>query len=134
MSARVEGHGQDRGDAPASAVSTTRVTIHSEMCDCAMMRSTRVDATVVSSSSVEVGGGWSAYAANTPGSTSDDSHDSGQRVDVCFDPECSCDGRERAVIEMLRAYLRPQVAPDCLLRRLHETIDHCCHEELDGDE
>ena len=36
----------------------------------------------------------------------------------CFDPETCCDARERALIEALRAYLRPEQAPECLLTRL----------------
>ncbi len=47
----------------------------------------------------------------------------------CFDPRSCCDARERELIEMLRSYLRPDVAPECLLRRLRETLDHCCDEE-----
>ena len=30
----------------------------------------------------------------------------------CFDPERCCDERERALIAAMRAYLRPQHAPD----------------------
>ncbi|MFT8355758.1 MAG: hypothetical protein ABF780_03745 [Bifidobacterium aquikefiri] len=41
----------------------------------------------------------------------------------CFDPSTCCDAHERAVIETLRDYLRPQVAPQCLLRRLHQFMD-----------
>lgn len=47
----------------------------------------------------------------------------------CFDPRSCCDARERELIEALRSYLRPEAAPECLLRRLRETIDHCCDEE-----
>lgn len=47
----------------------------------------------------------------------------------CFDPESCCDARERALIAMMRAYLRPQVAPECLINRLRHTLDKCCHEE-----
>ncbi|MCH9274765.1 hypothetical protein JS533_000450 [Bifidobacterium amazonense] len=46
--------------------------------------------------------------------------------DACFDPNTCCDERERAIIMSLRAYLRPDVAPECLMRRLRETLDHCC--------
>lgn len=45
----------------------------------------------------------------------------------CFDPDTCCDERERALIMAMRAYLRPDVAPECLIRRLRETLDHCCH-------
>ena len=47
----------------------------------------------------------------------------------CFDPETCCDARERALIEALRAYLRPEQAPECLLTRLRATLDHCCCEQ-----
>lgn len=47
----------------------------------------------------------------------------------CFDPETCCDERERALIATLRAYLRPQQAPECLLNRLRATLDHCCREQ-----
>ena len=47
----------------------------------------------------------------------------------CFDPETCCGARERALIEALRAYLRPEQAPECLLTRLRATLDHCCCEQ-----
>ncbi|KAB8301827.1 hypothetical protein DSM100238_0146 [Bifidobacterium apri] len=47
----------------------------------------------------------------------------------CFDPESCCDAQERALIAMMRAYLRPQAAPECLIERLHRTLDACCREE-----
>ena len=47
----------------------------------------------------------------------------------CFDPETCCDERERALIAALRAYLRPEQAPECLLNRLRATLDHCCCEQ-----
>ncbi|MBT1165400.1 hypothetical protein [Bifidobacterium simiarum] len=40
---------------------------------------------------------------------------------ACFDVDALCDAREKAMIEVLRAYLRPQTAPACLIDRLH----HC---------
>lgn len=33
----------------------------------------------------------------------------------CFDPRTCCDEREQALIAALRAYLRPDVAPECLI-------------------
>lgn len=51
------------------------------------------------------------------------------RYGDCFDPETCCDEREKALIKMMRAYLRPQQAPECLLERLHATLDHCCCDE-----
>lgn len=39
----------------------------------------------------------------------------------CFDIDC-CDAREQALIKTLRAYLRPQSAPECLIARLHRCL------------
>lgn len=47
----------------------------------------------------------------------------------CFNPDSCCDAQERALIAMMRAYLRPQTAPECLFERLHRTLDACCREE-----
>ncbi|KFJ01277.1 hypothetical protein [Bifidobacterium subtile] len=52
-------------------------------------------------------------------------HDSGE----CFDTSC-CDAREKALIRSLRAYLRPQIAPDCLITRLNQALDHYCEVNL----
>lgn len=38
----------------------------------------------------------------------------------CFDPERCCDERERALIAAMRAYLRPQHAPQSLIDRLRQ--------------
>lgn len=43
-------------------------------------------------------------------------------ADECFDVETCCDEREKAMIHALRAYLRPQVAPECLIARLHQCL------------
>jgi hypothetical protein len=43
-----------------------------------------------------------------------------------FDPRTCCDERERLMIEAMRAYLRPQQAPECLYERLRVTLDECC--------
>ncbi|MFC5222981.1 hypothetical protein [Bifidobacterium leontopitheci] len=57
----------------------------------------------------------------------DDAMAGGADVDgECFNPETCCDARERAMITMLRAYLRPEAAPECLLTRLRATLDRCC--------
>ena len=48
--------------------------------------------------------------------------------DDCFDPETCCDAMERSLIAAMRAYLRPDAAPECLLSRLRETLDRCCCE------
>ncbi|KFI93392.1 hypothetical protein BISA_1479 [Bifidobacterium saguini DSM 23967] len=47
----------------------------------------------------------------------------------CFDPSTCCDAREQALIAALRAYLRPDVAPECLMAKLKATLDHCCGDE-----
>ncbi|KFI38835.1 hypothetical protein [Bifidobacterium angulatum] len=46
-----------------------------------------------------------------------------------FDPRVCCDAHERAMIDALRSYLRPQAAPACLMARLKATLDRCCEEE-----
>lgn len=46
----------------------------------------------------------------------------------CFDVESSCDEREKAMIAALRAYLRPEQAPDCLRARLEAALDRCCRQ------
>ncbi|MBT1162448.1 MULTISPECIES: hypothetical protein [Bifidobacterium] len=61
-----------------------------------------------------------------PGVQPDALSGAGNDAGECFDPATCCDARERALIEAMRAYLRPQVAPECLMRRLRETLDHCC--------
>lgn len=43
-----------------------------------------------------------------------------------FDPASCCDRQERAMIALLHDYLRPAIAPECLIRRLNETLDRCC--------
>ena len=47
----------------------------------------------------------------------------------CFDPAICCDAHEQAMIAALRAYLRPDSAPECLMARLKETLDRCCCQE-----
>ena len=47
----------------------------------------------------------------------------------CFDPSTCCDAREQALIAAMRAYLRPDVAPECHMARLKATLDHCCGED-----
>lgn len=44
----------------------------------------------------------------------------------CFDPISCCSARERAMIAALKAYLRPDQAPDCLITRLKAVLDDCC--------
>ncbi|WP_440201417.1 hypothetical protein [Bifidobacterium pullorum] len=51
------------------------------------------------------------------------------RFDDHFDPASCCSAREQAMIAALRAYLRPQSAPDCLVARLKATLDRCCADE-----
>ena len=46
----------------------------------------------------------------------------------CFDPASCCSEREQAMIAALRAYLRPNEAPECLKARVRAYLDHCCGE------
>lgn len=50
----------------------------------------------------------------------------------CFDPAC-CDAGEKALIRSLRAYLRPQIAPDCLITRLNQVLDRYCEVDLPNE-
>ncbi len=50
-------------------------------------------------------------------------------VSDCFDPAISCNAHEQAMIATLKAYLRPERAPECLLARLKATLDQCCGQE-----
>lgn len=50
-------------------------------------------------------------------------------VGDCFDPSTCCDAREQAMIAALRAYLRPETAPECLMARLRATLDQCCGDD-----
>lgn len=54
-----------------------------------------------------------------------DRHDAADAGD-CFDPSVCCSRREQAMIAALRAYLRPDQAPECLLSRLRACLDDCC--------
>ncbi|HAK71297.1 hypothetical protein [Bifidobacterium sp. UBA6881] len=64
------------------------------------------------------------YVAKTSVHVSDEGGD-GNRW---FDPETCCDERERALIAAMRAYLRPERAPQCLVDRLKDTLDRCCED------
>lgn len=68
----------------------------------------------------------SVEISGMPGDMGDD------LVGDCFDPDSCCDEHEKAMIAALRAYLRPEVAPECLLARLRDTLDRCCCED-DGN-
>ena len=83
--------------------------------------STEADGTLVSTTSV------TKRVSSTPGGGVEEAllADS----DGCFDPSTCCDARERAIIAALRAYLRPDQAPDCLMAKLKATLDHCCCDE-----
>ena len=65
----------------------------------------------------------SVEISGMPGDMGDD------LVGDCFDPDSCCDEHEKAMIAALRAYLRPEVAPECLLARLRDTLDGCCCED-----
>lgn len=56
-------------------------------------------------------------------------YDQYEQEGECFDPSTCCDAREQALITALRAYLRPDVAPECLMAKLKATLDHCCGED-----
>ncbi|MBT1172221.1 hypothetical protein JS528_02360 [Bifidobacterium sp. MA2] len=45
-----------------------------------------------------------------------------------FDPSTCCSEREQAMIASLRAYLRPEEAPECLKARIKACLDHCCEQ------
>lgn len=64
----------------------------------------------------------SVEISGMPGDMGDD------LVGDCFDPDSCCDEHEKAMIAALRAYLRPEVAPECLLARLRDTLDRCCED------
>lgn len=46
-----------------------------------------------------------------------------------FDAEASCDAQEKAMIQALKNYLRPQQAPADLLGRVMHCLDRICDEE-----
>ncbi|MCH4158700.1 MAG: hypothetical protein LKF35_01055 [Bifidobacterium minimum] len=143
MSASMEGRDDGGGRVSIASVSHSHIRVEgieaeghggSSECPCADSAGMDVAAhSVVVRSSVEVTVDVERSSSSelieedaVPGA-------SGRSSERCFDPECSCDERERALIEMLRAYLRPTTAPECLLRRLRDTIDHCCHDEIGDD-
>ena len=43
-----------------------------------------------------------------------------------FNPAAVCSPQECALIEELRAYLRPQEAPERLIAKLEAVLDRCC--------
>lgn len=47
-------------------------------------------------------------------------------TEECFDPSTCCSAREQRMIAALRAYLRPDQAPDCLTIRLRACLDPFC--------
>ena len=53
----------------------------------------------------------------------------GAGVQDCFRPDLVCDTGEIALIEELRAYLRPNEAPPWLLARLKDMLDSYCNDE-----
>ena len=115
---------------------------------------TEVHITEVSHTTVEADGGMAVFAAvgqvgagagRRVGAANDGAEesdmggvfggdDAGDTVDAadtgkCFDPTSCCSAREQAMIAALRAYLRPEVAPECLMAKLKATLDHCCGED-----
>ncbi|PLS31653.1 hypothetical protein Uis1B_0474 [Bifidobacterium margollesii] len=77
---------------------------------------------VISTGDGSGNGGSSEASASRKGRSAD----SGSYASDCFDVDALCDAREKAVIEVLRAYLRPQTAPACLIDRLH----HCLGDDM----
>ena len=53
----------------------------------------------------------------------------GSYAQDCFQPELMCDTGEKALIEELRTYLRPNEAPPWLLTRLKDMLDSYCNDE-----
>lgn len=100
-----------------SDVHVTSVT--SVMSNGNVVSSTSVSGTFIAESAPE---SPSTYEVSTSRDVVEDGHGG------CFDPLVSCDAHERALIAALRAYLRPQTAPECLVTRLKATLDHCCEE------
>ena len=84
-----------------------------------MVSQTEVHITAVHHRSVDTGSASASVQADVHIVTEGD----------CFDPRTCCDEREQALIAALRAYLRPDVAPECLMARLKATLDHCCGED-----
>ena len=50
----------------------------------------------------------------------------------CFNIDACCDDQEKALITTLRAYLRPEQAPECLMKRLRHCLDDVCNEHTDS--
>lgn len=84
--------------------------------------STSADGTVrtVSRTEVRISGGESV-----PNDAASAGYDPAVDGD-CFDPATCCSEREQAMIAALRAYLRPDEAPECLKARIKTCLDHCC--------
>ena len=72
-----------------------------------MVSQTEVHITAVHHRSVDTGSASASVQADVHIVTEGD----------CFDPRTCCDEREQALIAALRAYLRPDVAPECLIAR-----------------
>lgn len=58
-----------------------------------------------------------------------DDETSMNHAEDCFDPATCCDAHEQTMIAMMRHYLRPESAPECLYERLRVTLDRCCEGE-----
>ena len=109
-----------------SRVSITRTTSVSTVSDDGMTR-TEIHVTQVCRGPVD-----SAVPAAVPTAQTDvepRAHDDAASGDCgcgCFDVDASCDEREKAMIAALRAYLRPDQAPECLMAKLNAVLDRCC--------
>ncbi|GGI13742.1 hypothetical protein GCM10007377_07480 [Galliscardovia ingluviei] len=51
----------------------------------------------------------------------------------CFNIDACCDDQEKALIATLRAYLRPEQAPERLMKRLRHCLDDVCNEHADSN-
>lgn len=85
-----------------------RHTSVSVTSDPAGVRHTTITQTVIGTASASPSDGGNDASVDNPGE--------------CFDINTCCDDREKAMIEMLRAYLRPDGAPDCLIERLRQCL------------
>lgn len=64
----------------------------------------------------------------TEGNNETMEHNDQHTDDEYFDPHVSCDEAEQKMIAMMRALLRPDTAPECMYKKIRETLDHCCQE------
>ncbi|WP_152209964.1 hypothetical protein [Bifidobacterium cebidarum] len=110
-----------------SVEQTRHISITSTTSD-GVVRRTEVHITTRQCCSGEGGVECNCQSAQSEAADAREYGQYGQTED-CFDPSTCCDAREQALIAALRAYLRPDVAPECLMAKLKATLDHCCGED-----